>query len=419
MAATNTALLYTTVGQLRDLRDRTKSAGGGSIPSWAKPTRSTLITDQYSVISPGGSSADGSSSEYMVQNLIPNTTYSLKFKMYIYNAASGFWEPQESDNYITPTSVGATLTDSDTIVSGTSGPNQFYWSNAGGSAGNRQLLFITEGNDGTAVTGSGFGATRDTYNYDPTSNDGVDGGSIPDGTRLYNLPPANAEYSGFLTNAKTFSLGANGKPMLANGSPGTFSGSTPIPDQFDAYLFLFERTSIPLSDLNKNLTNAVFSNSPSYIGRGADDDNHYASIDKGFKKFPSIQATASSASTLQITVDSADFTTGGKFGNYNSGQGLKKDFEYVAGLMFVNRTSKYVVDRVSMDGSTRHVEWVTNVIPTGGVWSVTLGGFYRSSAMSSVTSDATSVGVRVDSIGVQGALPTNFRIQIFAEPYTP
>jgi len=423
MAATNTALLYTTVGQLRDLRDRTKSAAGVPNPLFEKPTRSTVITDTYTNISPGGDVNDAVYSKYLVQNLIPDTTYVLKFKVFrpVTVAGATTWvDEMNPADYLTPSTVN-TLSDATVFATGNSTPGSFYWSN---QLPSRQLLFLTKGYDDSTISGSGFGANRQTYNYDPTYDGGADGGAIPDGTELYNVPPVDAVYSSFDSRATSFQLEANGKPTGGfDGSGLPVTGMHPQIDTFDAYLFIFEKPLSVQADYNKYYTQQVFTAAPNYVGAKPDSTHYEETIKNGFKSYNAINvsASASGGSNQQsINIVPDDFnSTNGTFGHYRNGQGLVKTQEYVAGLMLVNRTSKYVVEETSLVDSQRYVKWFTNLIPTGGVWSIALGEFILASNTHAQTSDATSVAVRVDSIGVQGTVPTSFRIQIFAEPYTP
>lgn len=391
--------LYDTVGELNHLRNHTSP----------KPTKLTQIRDSFVNITGGGNgsgeSVDQIYSNYLVQNLVPNTTYSLKFKIGRPDGSGGYTDELGEGNYLIPSAVNGLL-DNSLISDGSTSPGHFYWSS--GSLAERQLLFITDADDGSNITGSNFNDARQTYNYNP--------GEISEGTQLYNVPPSSAKYSGFITDAKAYALDSTGVPQ---GSSGGFSDDsiTPSSDQFDAYLFLFEKGTTQPADLNAHLTGQVFTNTPGYIGNAG--VTHYTDSNKGFKRYANINTTAAAGVSNQtIDIQPSDFGTDGVFGSYNGGQGLIITQEYRAGLMLVNRTSGYIVKTDTTAGG-RTVKWYTNVIPTGGVWSISLGEFLYGSSLGSV-SNATSVAVKVDSIGVQGAVPTGtFQLQIFAAPYEP
>ena len=212
------AQLYDTVGELNNLRNHTSP----------KPTKQTQIRDSFVNITGGGNgsgeSVDQIYSNYLVQNLVPNTTYSLKFKIGRPDGSGGYTDELGEGNYLIPSAVHSLL-DNSLISDGSTSPGHFYWSSS--NLAERQLLFITAADDGSNITGSNFNDARQTYNYAP--------GEISEGTQLYNVPPSGAKYSGFITDAKAYNLGPTGVPQ---GSSGGFSDDsiTPSSDQFSFLL---------------------------------------------------------------------------------------------------------------------------------------------------------------------------------------
>ena len=353
------------------------------------PTKTTAIIDQFSVISSTNNEiGDGVVSTYVVQDLVPNIAYTLKFKLFKSTTTDtggiAWTNVLGTNQFLNPASVSG-LGDNTTTPDG----GEFYWSQLGAD---RQLRFKTTKNDPSTITGEQFGAVRQ----------GTD----------FNVPSSSARYADFV-GPKSFSLGLNGKPT------GGFASPTPpdaISHAYDGYLFIFEKTTSEISDLNDHLTKrftGVDQIQPDFIGYNAADNT------KGYHRIPDIHA-AQGVNKIEVGFTENMFTTpDGKF-YHSNGDGLDIAKEYYAAIMLHNRSANYIVKTDKLDANTigRVIKWVVSDIPVGGVWSITIGSWTTVNAINTQLSSATSVAVSVDSIGIAGSVTAddNFKMIITAEP---
>jgi hypothetical protein len=349
------------------------------------PSQSTVVEDTFETIASSGhleSSWNANVSTYVVQDLVPDKEYKLKFQLFRNtNTAGGTtWTNVLGVNeYMNPASVTGL---EDTVMNGDAGG--YWWT---GSGIDRQLKFKTEKLDSSTVTGQSFGEARQGYTY--------------------NTPPSAASYSLF-SGPKSFVLESNGKPL------GGFAEPTrpAVPHSFDGYLFIFEKSNTLYEDVNKHFTDRLLT--PDFVGYDAGDNS------KGFLRIPDIHTQAGDANVRNVGFTEAMFTRADKEFYYRSGAGLDRSKEYKAALILVNTTAKYVVRTDLKDNSGgRVLKWFVAAIPVGGVWSITLGSFERvNQTVSDQLSNATSTAVSVDSIGVAGSIhdADQFKIIITAEP---
>jgi hypothetical protein len=351
-----------------------------------KPTKQLVITDSFANTG-GVSVGDANVGTYVVQDLIPDTQYSLTFKLE--RNVAGVWT--ELANSITPAAVEG-LPDSTTSeglsTDGTGGSLPGYWWSSNDMT-NRLLYFKTIDNDGTSISASGFGQTRNTVSpYQPNSD-----------FKLHT----------FVSNANRFVLNEKGKPLIG-GFQQEFGGINsqlePNLHTYDAYLFFFEKPSTAPSDLNAHLTNR-FMISPDYLGYNSSNNT------KGFWRIPEVNLLASGPDEYPIGLNLVDGLFDPTSSDDKFGGPMDRDKEYYAAFMFVNTTSQYVV---SVNSNT--IKWYTFTIPLGGVWSISLKNFRVVHDVDVNLSRSTTVAVEIDGIGTQGTVnPSDqFRITMTATP---
>ena len=354
---------------------------------YVKPTKRLEIIDTFANTG-GVALGDADVGTYVIQDLIPDTRYSLTFKLE--RSVNNVWT--ELANSLTPAAVEG-LSDSTTTqelsTDGTTGSFPGYWWSSIDMT-NRLLYFKTTDNDDTGVNASGFGQTRNTVSpYQPNSE---------------------FKLQQFVSGANRYQLNERGKPVI-NGNQYEFGGLNsqlePISHLFDAYLFFFEKTSTAPSDLNAHLTNR-FMISPNYLG------HDFANNTKGFLKIDGINLLASGSNEHTIPLVDSLFdpnSSDNKFGG-----AMDRDKEYYAAFMFVNTISQYVV--AINNAGNRSIKWFTFTIPLGGVWSISLKNFRVVHDVDVHLSRSTTVAVEIDGIGTQGTVnPTDqFRITMTATP---
>jgi len=348
-----------------------------------KPTKQLVITDSFANTG-GVAVGDANVGTYVIQDLIPDTRYSLTFKLE--RNVAGVWT--ELANSITPAAVQGledSITTEGMSTDGTGGSLPGYWWSSTDLT-NRLLYFKTTDNDETSISASGFGQTRNNVSpYQPNSE-----------FKLHT----------FVSEANRFVLNDKGKPVI-NGIPQVFGGINsplePNSHTFDAYLFFFEKPSTAPSDLNAHLTNR-FIISPDYLGYNALNNT------KGFLKLNGINLLASGD---EYTIPLGDGLFDPTSSDEKFGGPMDRDKEYYAAFMFVNTTSQYVV---AVNSNT--IKWYTFTIPLGGVWSISLKNFRVVHDVDGNLSRSTTVAVEIDGIGTQGTVTPSdqFRITMTATP---
>jgi hypothetical protein len=350
------------------------------------PIVSQEITSTFSEITtPTNTVGDDVVSTYVVQNLVPNRTYTLRFKLS--KKIGAVWTnvlDGTGSTYLDPAAV-VDLADSKT--SGDTG--EFWWSTM--DTATRQLMFKTGIFDGMTITPSKFSDVRQV-------------GSSGE----YNTPSQNSEYNSF-DGPKSF-------PLLTNGRPdGGFSAPIfpAVPNEVDGYLFIFEKSTTPYTDPNVHFTDRFTAGD--FVGRVVGDNS------KGYLRIPQINSKAGGIFVHEVGFTEAMFTTIGQPFYTRSGAGLDSTKIYKAALLLVNVTAEYIVQTDKLDGSSgRVIKWFVADIPVGGVWSISLGRFLNLSGVNTQLSPSTAVAVSIDGIGVAGSIGSNddFRIEIIAEPNT-
>jgi hypothetical protein len=357
------------------------------------PSQSTPIIDTFTGIVHSGNRIDSNVSTYVVQNLIPDKEYKLTFQLFksITDGSGGtIWTnvlsspgaltPNASMN---PASVTSLATNANDPAAG-----GFWWSN---QDPDRELRFRTTKNDGSSITGQNFGNVRQGLEFNTPSSDA--------GYKLFSGP-------------KSFTLESNGKPAGGFATP----TENAIPHTFDGYLFIFEKKTVG-SDVNKHFTDRFLA--VDFVGGRLADEVTVRGTEMGFLRISEINTRASGDSGFTVGFNEIWFTTDTEKFYYREGAGLDKTKEYQVALMMVNTTAKYIVKEDKLGSVGRVIKWFVADIPVGGVWSITLGGFQIvSTSVSGQLSDATSVAVSVDSIGVAGSITNTetFKIIITAEP---
>ena len=355
---------------------------------YVKPTKRLEIIDTFANTG-GVALSDANIGTYVIQDLIPDTRYSLTFKLE--RSVNNVWT--ELANSITPAAVEGLSDSTTTQAQSTDGTIDssfpgYWWSSS--DMTNRLLYFKTTDDDETGVNASGFGQTRNTVSpYQPNSE-----------FKLHT----------FVSGANKYQLNDKGKPVI-NGFPQEFGGLNSdlqfISHLFDAYLFFFEKPSTAPSDLNAHLTNRILIN-PDYLGYNSSNPT------KGFLKIDGINLLASGSNEHTIPLIDGLFNQASSDNKF--GGAMDRDKEYYAAFMFVNTISQYVV--AINNSSNRSIKWFTFTIPLGGVWSISLKNFRVVHDVDRNLSRSTTVAVEIDGIGTQGTVnPSDkFRITMTATP---
>lgn len=351
------------------------------------PTIRQEITSTFGEIAtPSNTLGDDVVSTYVVQDLIPNRTYTLRFKL-SKNIGGVYTNVLEGtgSTYLNPAAV-VDLADSKT--SGDTG--EFWWSTD--DTATRQLMFKTGTLDGMTITPLNFSDVRQV-------------GSSGE----YNTPSVNSKYNAF-DGPKSFVLLNNGKPDGGFGTP----LYPAVPHEVDGYLFIFEKSTTPYTDPNVHFTDRFTAGD--FVGRVAGDNT------KGYLRIAQINSKAGGSNVHQVGFTEAMFTTIGQPFYTRSGAGLDSTKIYKAALMLVNVTAEYIVQTDKLDGTSgRVIQWFVADIPVGGVWSISLGRFLNVSSVNTQLSPSTAVAVSIDGVGVAGSMAStdSFRIEIIAEPIVP
>lgn len=348
--------------------------------SFEKPTQELKIENEFQLI--GGDVGDTNVGTYVIQNLIPGTTYSLRFK--IEREIDGIWTnvAGSSNELFRPASVIGAV-DSMTV-------DNFWWSSV--DPLNRDILFKTIQDDGTFLESSGFTQTRN--NQSPFQ---------PQGTKINSLS----------TNATYFTLSPDGRPAYGPnnsdvrdfGGPNSLLGVNTC--AYDAFLFFFAYPNIPPSvgeELDEYLT-AGFRDRKDYIGYDQTNET------KGFLKIPNVHS-ATPDTPININLGDSQFIPTGAFG-----VPMDRNKQYYAAFMFVNKTAKYIVSGRN-SSQIMYIKWSVFNVPFGGVWSISLRNFRQVHDVDGQLSKSTSVAVEIDGIGVQGTISSTdqFRITMTATP---
>lgn len=343
--------------------------------SYEKPNQTLTVVDTFENIG-GANVGDANVGTYVIQNLIPGTTYTLTFNI-----------EREIDNVWTDVTAGDSLNPAVVIGAGdTSSTTNFWWSST--DSLNRQLRFKTIQNDGTSSSSTGFTQTRKS---------------------ITPFQPQNTRLIDFTSNATYYTLSSDGRPSfgaVVNDFGGPNSDLGVSIHAFDAFLFFFEIPDIRPSpaELNTYLT-AGFRFRNDYVGYNA------TNATKGFLKIPNVHLADGNG--VDVDLSDGKFTSSGVFGGP-----LDRNKQYYAAFMFVNKTAKYIPSRID-DNSDLVIQWSVFEVPFGGVWSISLKNFKAVSDVDGQLSQSTTVAVEIDGIGTQGVISStdNFRITMTATPF--
>jgi hypothetical protein len=341
-------------------------------------SKSTPIVDTFESIVTAGNAVDTNVSTYVVQDLIPDKIYRLTFKLSRYVAGAWVNVLGAGNESMNPASVSG-------IVPLSPNSGGFWWTTD--QSATRQLRFKTGKDDLSNISHQGFGGVRQ----------GIE----------FNTPSATAAYNTFL-GPKSFTLEGNGKPTsnpLGFRTPGIVANA----HGFDGYLFIFEKDAAYV-DPDTHFTNRIIT--PRFVGHNSLDNT------KGFLRITDIHIKAGGGNLHSIAFREPMFTQIGEQFYHRTGLGLDRAKEYQAGLMLVNTTAGYIKTTDLEDGSGRVIKWFVADIPVGGIWTITLGAFLNVNAVNTQLSNATSVAVSIDSIGIAGSIEPeeSFRVIITAEP---
>lgn len=316
---------------------------------------------------------------YILQKLVPNTSYKLTYSLAKLDSATQVFNDIPGAINMTTSRISG-VSDLLTTPPNADEPNRFY--------------FITDSLVKYAAfrTKPDNGVTMSEHNQ--TRIDSAASGYRPSDSR---------GFTNFATQSRFYTLHSSRQlPINVSGTIVPYDQITPNKHAYDGYMFIFPYEAITT---NENLTTRF--NSGSYIGYDAGD------LYKGFIRIPDIQINMANiiASNALNNFNDTQFISGGTFG-----ASLDKNLQYTLAMIVYDKTSNYVLHVIQ--SVTPVFQWFTQTMDLAGIWSVNLASFVPINTSVYELSASTAMAISIDGISTIGTVigSDQYRLTITATP---